>query len=148
MAVSTSEDVEKSREVFAAFDRDDSGTIETQQLGAALQLLGLHTTLEELFATVSQVDRQVTGVLDFNEFLKVVDKARAASVVYTNEASTLEAFAALGGKADKTGTIPLERLAGAIKEFDLAVDMTPVLAKLNTPNAELDYNGFKALLGE
>lgn len=35
----------------------DNGTIETQQLGAALQLLGLHTTLEELFATVSQVRR-------------------------------------------------------------------------------------------
>ena len=80
MAVLTAQEVERSRKIFTTFDKDgtipqqcaltkvtllhsrlityayaESGTIDVQELRAALQLLGQQPTMEELFIIISQV---------------------------------------------------------------------------------------------
>lgn len=44
------------REAFSLFDRDDDGTITTDELGTVMENLGLNSTQEELDDMIREVD--------------------------------------------------------------------------------------------
>lgn len=44
------------REAFSLFDRDDDGTITTDELGTVMENLGLNSTREELDDMIREVD--------------------------------------------------------------------------------------------
>ena len=49
------DEIAACREAFAKFDKDGSGTIDTNELKATLQSMGQNPTEEELFQMISQV---------------------------------------------------------------------------------------------
>ena len=56
------DEIAACREAFAKFDKDGSGTIDTNELKATLQSMGQNPTEEELFQMISQV-RDVISLL-------------------------------------------------------------------------------------
>ena len=63
--------------MFIEYDRDNSGTIDAQELNAALTDLGLRLTPEEIGAIMSRLDTDGGGDIDLEEFIEHFKKARA-----------------------------------------------------------------------
>ena len=53
----SADEIAACREAFAKFDKDGSGTIDTNELKATLQAMGQNPTEEELFQMIAQVRR-------------------------------------------------------------------------------------------
>jgi len=58
------------REVFKMFDMDGSGTIEEEELGIGLRLIGKRPEEAELQELIRRVDKDNSGEIDFSEFLE------------------------------------------------------------------------------
>ena len=65
------EEIDQCREAFERFDKDGSGTIDVWELRQVLEAMGQKPTEEELFQMISEVDDNMSGSIDFGEFLKV-----------------------------------------------------------------------------
>merc|ERR1711939_1002618 len=65
----TEEQVEEIREAFSLFDSDASGMIDIRELKAATRALGFEIKNEELKKTVSDIDNDGNGTIEFAEFL-------------------------------------------------------------------------------
>jgi calmodulin len=74
--VLTQEEIDGCRDAFLAFDKDRSGTIDVWELRQVLEAMGQKPTEEELFQMISEVDDNMSGSIDFAEFLKVLQKRR------------------------------------------------------------------------
>ena len=86
----TQDEIDGCRDAFLAFDKDRSGTIDVWELRQVLEAMGQKPTEEELFQMISEVDDNMSGSIDFGEFLKVsffviviVSFARASSLPST-----------------------------------------------------------------
>jgi len=65
------------REVFQEFDKDNSNTISTSELEAAMEKMGLAAIPPtRLKAIIKEVDDNGNGELDYEEFVKVLEKAK------------------------------------------------------------------------
>lgn len=69
--VLSQEEIDGCRDAFLAFDKDRSGTIDVWELRQVLEAMGQKPTEEELFQMISEVDENMSGSIDFAEFLKV-----------------------------------------------------------------------------
>ena len=67
----TQDEIDGCRDAFLAFDKDRSGTIDVWELRQVLEAMGQKPTEEELFQMISEVDDNMSGSIDFGEFLKV-----------------------------------------------------------------------------
>ncbi|XP_020604363.1 calmodulin-beta-like [Orbicella faveolata] len=81
------------REAFSLFDRDDDGTITTDELGTVMENLGLNSTREELDDMIREVDEDGattlpptttqmpttsgSGAVDFEEFCVLMERKLA-----------------------------------------------------------------------
>ena len=78
----TQEEQEKCREAFCRFDKDRNGTIDSWELKHALEAFGIKAADEEIFIMIAEVDVNNNGMVDFAEFVKVLqsqkDRAHAA----------------------------------------------------------------------
>jgi EF-hand domain pair len=84
-------------DIFIGFSCVGSGTIDTRELSATLRTLGQVATDEDISLILSQVDEDNSGTIEFNEFLKVVERQKVSGAAAKHENSTLEAFVAMGG---------------------------------------------------
>ena len=79
--VLTQEEIDGCREAFLAFDKDRSGTIDVWELRQVLEAMGQKPTEEELFQMISEVDDNMSGSIDFGEFLKVIENQKERAEV-------------------------------------------------------------------
>jgi calmodulin len=68
--VLTQEEIDGCREAFLAFDKDRSGTIDVWELRQVLEAMGQKPTEEELFQMISEVDDNMSGSIDFGEYVR------------------------------------------------------------------------------
>ncbi|KAF8062046.1 TMN7 [Scenedesmus sp. PABB004] len=128
------------------FDKDGSGTIDTRELRSALAAMGQTPSDEELAVMIHAVDIDGSGEVSFDEFLAVVVKHKAAAPAGC-ETDTLDAFVALGGGADRSGRIRLEKLRATIKAFELTLDIDRFVREADLDlNGTIDFAEFKAIL--
>ena len=78
----TQDEIDGCRDAFLAFDKDRSGTIDVWELRQVLEAMGQKPTEEELFQMISEVDDNMSGSIDFGEFLKVSFRHSHALHVY------------------------------------------------------------------
>ena len=105
--VLSQEDIDNCREAFLAFDKDRSGTIDVWELRQVLEAMGkslkvllvfsLRSTLtilfapgqapteDELFHMISEVDENMSGSIDFGEFVKVVESQKKRAENFDDE---------------------------------------------------------------
>ena len=75
----------------------------------------LEVVAQVIAETISQVDDDNSGEIEFAEFMKVIEIQKASAAKVSDETDTIEAFVALGGNADKTGEISTEQLRAVVK---------------------------------
>merc|ERR1712134_169291 len=66
------EQIEEIREAFNLFDADNSGAIDVRELKAAMRALGFEVKKEELKKTISDIDNDGNGSIEFQEFLEMM----------------------------------------------------------------------------
>ncbi|GMH40898.1 hypothetical protein BSKO_08802 [Bryopsis sp. KO-2023] len=147
MTTLSMDEIETCRRAFASFDKDNSGTIDVKELQETLAALGQHPSEEDLFIMISQVDEDDSGVIEFPEFLRVIEKQKEALALSNDESDTIDAFVALGGNPDMTGEVSTEKLRQTIKEFELTIDMDALIKAADTNGTGMiEYKEFKTIL--
>ena len=62
------------RKVFNLFDKDKNGTLSQQEFARMVRLLGKNITDDEVKVLFAQVDNNHNGMIEFKEFLVLVEK--------------------------------------------------------------------------
>eukprot|EP00753_Platysulcus_tardus_P022733 PLAT9948.1.p2 GENE.PLAT9948.1~~PLAT9948.1.p2 ORF type:complete len:151 (+),score=87.13 PLAT9948.1:20-472(+) len=142
------EEIDACRDAFLAFDKDRSGTIDTWELRQVLEAMGQKPTEEEVFQMISEVDDNMSGSIDFGEFLQVIEKQKDRASKFDDESDIIDAFVACGGIADKSGHVLRDTLVRIIKhDFGLTIDIEDLINKVDTDGSgEIEYEEFKELL--
>ena len=71
----TDEQIAEFKATFSMFDTDESGTISSTDLEAALHSLGQHPTEDELQEMVNKVDPKGNGAIDVPGFMHLMAQA-------------------------------------------------------------------------
>ena len=97
---------------------------------------------------ISEVDENMSGSIDFGEFIKVVEKQKERADHFDDEDDMLDAFVACGGQADKGGHVKRDTLVKIIKhDFGLTIDIEDLINKIDTDGSgEIEFDEFKILL--
>lgn len=133
------------RKAFMMFDKNGNGTIDVQELKLALKALGQDPTDEELFVMISQVDEDGSKEIEFVEFVRAIQINKAMSEKSSAEADTIDAFVALGGNADKTGKVNVDKLQMILEDFELSLDISRFSGD-GEERVDMGYEEFKAIL--
>jgi calmodulin len=146
--VLSQEEIDGCREAFNAFDKDGSKTIDVWELRDVLEAMGQKPTEEELFQMISEVDENMSGTIDFAEFLKVIENQKERAENFDDESDMIDAFVACGGSRDKTGHVKRETLVKIIKEdFGLTINIELLINNIDTDGSgEIEFDEFKTLL--
>ena len=65
---------------------------------------------------ISEVDDNMSGSIDFGEFLKVIETQKERAAQFDDESDLIDAYVACGGHADKSGHVDAEVLIKIIKQ--------------------------------
>lgn len=144
----TQEEIDGCRDAFLAFDKDRSGSIDVWELRQVLEAMGQKPTEEELFQMISEVDDNMSGAIDFGEFLKVIEKQKERATQFDDESDMIDAFVACGGNADKSGHVKRSNLIKIIKQdFGLTIDIEELIDGVDEDGSgEIEFKEFKELL--
>ena len=113
-----------------------------------LEAMGQNPTEDELFPIVSQVDENMSGAINFGDFLKVVEDQKTIADKLSSDNDMIDAFVACGGNADRTGHVMRNVLIKIIKEdFGLTIDIEDLIDKVDTDGSgEIEFEEFAVLL--
>lgn len=96
----TQAEIDAARDSFLAFDKDRSGTIDMWELKQVLEgiyinfyskcfiAMGQKPTEEELFQMIAEVDDNMSGAIDFSEFLQVIENQKERAAAFGDESDT------------------------------------------------------------
>ena len=70
------DEIKELKGLFSSFDLDSSGSISVAELGDAMSKLGMPLEQSKLRAMVGEVDSDQSGEIEFEEFVKVVERAK------------------------------------------------------------------------
>lgn len=89
-----------------------------------------------------------SGAIEFPEMIQVLEKQKQQEAKAGDETDTVDAFVALGGNRDCTGTIAVNKLRDVCHDFGLTVDVDELLrnANVSTNSGSLDFSQFKRAL--
>nr|XP_004654880.1 centrin-1 [Jaculus jaculus] len=108
----TEEQKQEVREAFDLFDSDGSGTIDVKELKVAMRALGFEPRKEEIKKMISDVDKEATGKISFNDFLAVMTQKMAEK---DTKEEILKAFRLFDD--DATGKISFRNLKRVAQEL-------------------------------
>ncbi|KAL0613650.1 Centrin-1 [Plecturocebus cupreus] len=100
------------REAFDLFDADGSGTIDAKELKVAMRALGFKPRKEEMKKMISEVDKEGTGKISFNDFLAVMTQKMSEK---DTKEEMLKAFRLFDD--DETGKISFKNLKRVANEL-------------------------------
>lgn len=97
---------------------------------------------------ISEVDENMSGSIDFGEFVKVVEQQKERASTFDDDDDMLDAFVACGGQEDKSGHVKRGTLVKIIKhDFGLTIDIEDLINKIDTDGSgEIEFDEFKILL--
>ena len=130
----SSEEVEEIREAFNLFDTDGSGTIDPKELKAAMQSLGFEAKNQIIYQMISDIDKDGSGEIDFDEFLDLM----TARMSNTDSKEDIQKVFNLFDD-DKTGYITLHNLKRVAKELGETMSDAELLEMIE--RADIDQDG-------
>eukprot|EP00792_Barthelona_sp_PAP020_P005290 TRINITY_DN2584_c0_g2_i1.p1 TRINITY_DN2584_c0_g2~~TRINITY_DN2584_c0_g2_i1.p1 ORF type:complete len:157 (-),score=51.17 TRINITY_DN2584_c0_g2_i1:85-555(-) len=142
----TQSEIDACRSTFSRYARVEKGHIDMWQLRSCLSELNKEPPEEEFFRLIEHIDDNGTGKIAFNQFLQIISNQKMLAKP-DDDNDTLEAFVALGGNPDKTGTVLIETINTTIAEYGLAHNVNDITQKFNdNDNGKLDYESFALML--
>ena len=150
-AMLTQAEIDECKAAFHNADKDASGNIDHAQLHRALIRLGQHTTEEELYQIIAEVDTDKRGSVNLSAFLRVMESQKRRAMSFDAERDVVHAFVAVGGHNDKSGEVSVADLQKVINEdFDLDADVTKLVERVHsgrtTGNTRISFDEFSAML--
>lgn len=100
------------KEAFDLFDAEGNGKIETKELKVAMRALGFEPRKEEIKKMISDIDKEGSGVLSFDDFLGLMTVKMAEK---DSKEEILKAFRLFDD--DETGKISFKNLKRVAKEL-------------------------------
>jgi len=139
------EQIQEYKDAFCLFDRDSNGIITTRELGSVMRSLGFNPTDHELQVMINSVDYDGNGVIDFPEFVKLMEDQKKPD---EREADMMLAFRVFD--ADNKGYIESAELRYILLNMDKRIPRDElhemiVSAKLDE-DKKVTYQEFLALL--
>ena len=113
--------IKEFKEAFEMFDADQSGTIDTQELGTVLKQLGQNISQAEIEEMIKEVDEDGSGEIEFDEFLQLMGMK-----VNATELEFMEAFKVLD--RDGRQTIGVKDVIIACSTIGEKIDRKTALA--------------------
>lgn len=101
----TEDDIEEIKEAFDLFDSDGSGTVEPRELKSAMVSLGFEAKNATLFHVITELDKDGSGAIDFEEFLNMMSCQMSDNTSREEIRSIFVLF-----DCDKTGHINIKNL--------------------------------------
>jgi centrin-1 len=108
----TEDEIEEIKEAFDLFDTDGSGTIDPRELKAAMQSLGFEAKNATIYQMVSDLDKDGSGAIDFDEFLDMMTARMSDKDTKEDIGKVFRLF-----DDDKTGYISIKNLRRVAKEL-------------------------------
>lgn len=105
-------EIEELREAFNLFDLDGNGTIDAKELKAAMENLGFENKNRTIYDMISDVDKNGTGDIDFEEFLDLMTVKLGESDSEEDVRKVFNLF-----DDDKTGYISMQNLKRVTNEL-------------------------------
>jgi len=89
-----------------------------------------------------------SGAIEFPELIRVLEKQKTQRANAGDDSDTVDAFVALGGSRDRSGSIAVEKLRTECSEFGLTVDVDELLrnANVSPSSGTIDFSEFKRAL--
>ncbi|XP_028753345.1 probable calcium-binding protein CML18 [Neltuma alba] len=126
------EQLAELREIFRSFDRNKDGSLTQLELGSLLRSLGLKPSEDQLEALIQKADRNSNGMVEFSEFVAMVepdlihahspyteDQLRQIFRMFDRDGNGYITAAELAHSMAKLGhALTAEELTGMIKEAD------------------------------
>ena len=96
---------------------------------------------------IAEASPDNTGQISKEQFKKVIAEQKKFQGA-SNEEDTLDAFVALGGEANKEGSIDASRLIEIIKhEFEMTIDIEKLINDIDEDGSgQIEYDEFMSLL--
>jgi len=140
--------IDGCRIAFQHLDHDQSGKIDIWELKQLLEAMGMRPTEEEMFQIMSEVDVNMTGQIDFSDFLTIISTQKERCENMDDGSDLVAAYVACGGDADRGGCVDANVLIKIIKEdFGLSVDMEALIREVDADGSgEIEYEEFEELL--
>ncbi len=137
----TEEEIQKLWEAFKVFDTDLSGSISAEELGQVMRSLGQSPNEIELRNMIKEVDIDLSGTIDFQEF-----KALMVSQQGDRTSRLKLAFSVFD--EDNSGQITAQELRSVMSQFGLTdKELDEMLQEVDHDgDASIDFNEFCKLV--
>ena len=123
----TREDEKKIEEVFNAFDKDGSNSIEPEELRMVLEIMGEDIPEHKIYHMMAEAGAADTGQINYEQFKAVILRQKTNQSL-SNEEDTLDAFVSLEGNPDTSGHVDAKKLIKIIKEdFEMTIDIEKLI---------------------
>jgi centrin-1 len=127
------EDIEDIKEAFDLFDTDKSGTVEPRELKCAMESLGFEAKNATLFYVVSELDKDGSGSIDFDEFVDMMASKISESETRDEIQQIFKLF-----DVDKTGYINIKNLKKISKDLGETVSDDDLLELIRKGDSDGD----------
>ena len=130
------------KEIFAEFDKDGDGTLDTKYVGIIMRSMGHSPTATELQDIILEIDQDGSGSMDFSEFLTMM----ANHIM--DEMDTKEEICAAFKEFDKTGKgyVDVEDLRNVLTSLGDSLTADEVEEMIKTADIEnsgrINYEDF------
>jgi len=145
----TKNDSDFIREQFIFYDKHKTGLLDRFELKLVMDACGYVPVEEKLKAIHEYLDEKKIEKIDINVLMLAISYLKDLELkdeeLVDNE--YVDAFVALGGEPDRSGTIKKTTLIQIIKmEFELPIDMEDYLQSIGGPEEHINFFQFCTLL--
>ena len=130
------EELSTLKSAFKFFDKDGNGTVEPEEISEVMKVLGVNLSLEELNDIMSNLDENGDGVMDFDEFVLMMDRRMS---INSQRAEIEQTFKVFDKNGD--GKITFEELKEVLTQLGEEVSDKDVMDMIK----EADFNGDGAI---
>merc|ERR1719474_1173560 len=133
------------KEVFKFMDKDENGTIDPDEIKEVLGKLGVEISGDEIKDIMASLDENGDGVMDFDEFVQMMDRRMSINSQYAEIEQTFKVFDKNGD-----GKITFDELKDVLTALGEEVTDKDVMdmikeADLNGDGA-IDFEEFKIMM--
>lgn len=139
------EKLQEYRKSFNMLDKDNNGTLDTNELGNALHFWGEDPTVSEINSLIEKFDENNNGTVDFPEYLTMLSHRKMESEVVKQCTAVFSSF---DGQCN--GFISIEDAKKGLENQGVVCSDEQMKAILETveqnPSGEINYSQFAKIL--